>query len=32
VVIPAESIKYLQFFPAPKKLPAYAIRGVTFKD
>jgi hypothetical protein len=32
VVIPVESIKYLQSFPAPKKLPAYAIRGATFKD
>ena len=32
VVIPVESIKYLQSFPAPTKLPAYAIRGATFKD
>ncbi|HEY5898526.1 MAG TPA: hypothetical protein VIV54_13240 [Burkholderiales bacterium] len=32
VVIPVESIKYLQSFPAPKKLPAYAIMGATFKD
>jgi hypothetical protein len=32
VVIPVESIKYLQSFPAPKKLPAYAIKGVRFKD
>jgi len=32
VVIPVESIKYLQSFPAPQKLPAYAITGVTFKD
>jgi len=32
VVIPVESIKYLQSFPAPTKLPAYAIKGVTFKD
>lgn len=32
VVIPVGSIKYLQSFPAPKKLPAYAIRGATFKD
>ena len=31
-VIPIESIKYLQSFPAPKKLPAYAIRGVRLKD
>jgi hypothetical protein len=32
VVIPVESIKYLQSFPAPRKLPAYAIKGVSFKD
>ena len=32
VVIPVESIKYLQCFPAPKKLPAYAIKGVAFND
>jgi len=32
VVIPVESIKYLQSFPAPAKLPAYAIKGVRFKD
>ena len=32
VVIPVGSIKYLQSFPAPKKLPAYAILGATFKD
>ena len=32
VVIPVESIKYLQSYPAPKKLPAYAIKGATFKD
>ena len=31
VVIPVESIKYLQSSPAPKKLPVYAIKGVTFK-
>jgi len=31
IVIPVESIKYLQSYPAPKKLPAYAIRGATFK-
>jgi hypothetical protein len=31
-VIPVESIQYLQFFPAPNKLPAYAIKGVNFKD
>ena len=32
VVIPVESIKYLQSFPAPTKLPAYAIKGVRFRD
>ena len=32
IVIPVESIKYLQIFPAPTTLPAYAIRGVNFKD
>jgi hypothetical protein len=32
VVIPVESIKYLQSFPAPTKLPAYAIKGATFKN
>jgi hypothetical protein len=32
VVIPVESIKYLQSFPAPKKLPTYAIKGVRFSD
>jgi hypothetical protein len=31
MVIPVESIKYLECFPAPKKLPAHAIKGVTFK-
>lgn len=32
VVIPVGSIKYLQSFPAPAKLPAHAIKGVRFKD
>jgi hypothetical protein len=32
IVIPVGSIKYLQSFPAPKKLPAYAIKGVSFGD
>ena len=32
IVIPVGSIKYLQCFPAPKKLPAYAIKGASFKD
>ena len=30
-VIPVESIKYLQSFPAPEELPGYAIKGVRFK-
>jgi hypothetical protein len=32
VVIPFENIRYLQAYPAPKKLPSYAIRGASFKD
>jgi hypothetical protein len=32
VVIPFENIKYLQAYPAPKKLPANTIRGASFKD
>lgn len=32
LVIPVESIKYLQSYPAPQKLPPYAIRGVRFTD
>jgi hypothetical protein len=32
MVFPVESIKYLQSFPAPRKLPPYAIRGVRFTD
>ena len=32
IVIPFENVKYLQVYPAPKKLPAYAIRGASFKD
>ena len=32
VVIPFDSIRYLQAYPAPKKLPKYAIRGASFKD
>jgi hypothetical protein len=32
VVIPIGSIKYLQCFPAPKKLPPYAIKGASFRD
>lgn len=32
VVIPLENVKYLQVYPAPKKLPANVIRGASFKD
>ncbi|HEY8251923.1 MAG TPA: hypothetical protein VIG70_15085 [Burkholderiales bacterium] len=32
VIIPFENIRYLQAYPAPKKLPGYAIKGATFKD
>ena len=32
VVIPFENIKYLQLYPAPKKLPAGVIRGASFTD
>lgn len=32
IVIPFENIKYLQAYPAPKKLPAGVIRGASFKD
>ena len=32
VVIPFENIKYLQSYPAPKKLPSGVIRGASFKD
>jgi hypothetical protein len=32
VVIPFENIRYLQAYPAPKKLPGYAIKGASFKD
>ncbi len=32
MVIPVGSIKYFECFPAPKKLPAYAIKDVSFKD
>ena len=30
IVIPVGSVKYFQCFPAPRKLPAYAIKGVSF--
>ena len=32
VVIPFENVKYLQLYPAPKKLPAGVIQGASFKD
>ena len=32
LVIPFENIRYLQAYPAPKKLPRYAIKGASFKD
>ena len=32
VIIPFENIRYLQAYPAPKKLPSYAIKGASFKD
>jgi hypothetical protein len=32
VIIPFENIRYLQAYPAPKKLPSYAIKGATFRD
>ena len=32
VVIPLDNVKYLQLYPAPKKLPAGVIRGASFKD
>ena len=32
VVVPVDNIKYLQSYPAPKKLPAYAIKGASLKD
>jgi len=32
LVIPFENVKYIQSYPAPKKLPAGVIRGASFKD
>ena len=32
IVIPLENVKYIQSYPAPKKLPAGVIRGASFKD
>ena len=31
-VIPFESVKYLQVYPAPKKLPSGVIRGASFEE
>ena len=32
LVIPFENIKYIQSYPAPKKLPSGVIKGASFKD
>jgi hypothetical protein len=32
IVIPFENVKYLQAYPAPRKLPANVIRGASFKE
>jgi hypothetical protein len=32
ILIPFENVKYVQVYPAPKKLPAGIIRGASFKD
>ena len=32
VVIPFENVKYVQVYPAPKKLPSGVIKGASFKD
>ena len=32
IVIPLENVKYIQSYPAPKKLPVGVIRGASFKD
>jgi hypothetical protein len=32
LVIPFENVKYIQSYPAPKKLPAGAIKGASFGD
>jgi len=32
IVIPLENVKYLQAYPAPKKLPANVIRGASFRE
>jgi len=32
IVVPLENVKYLQVYPAPKKLPSGVIKGASFKD
>jgi hypothetical protein len=32
LVIPFENIKYMQAYPAPTRLPGYAIKAATFSD
>ena len=32
LVIPFENVKYIQSYPAPKKLPSGVIKGASFKD
>ena len=32
LVFPFENIRYVQIYPAPKKLPAGVIRGARFKE
>lgn len=32
IVIPLENVKYIQSYPAPKKLPSGVIRGASFRD
>jgi hypothetical protein len=32
ILVPFENVKYVQIYPAPKKLPSNAIRGASFKD
>ncbi len=32
VIFPFENIKYVQAYPAPKKLPDFVIRGASFRE
>ena len=32
LVIPFENVKYVQIYPAPKKLPGGVIKGASFRD